>query len=183
MQTNTRNLLSLKNVRWREAAVLLVVAWLVPFLVHMAPWAGVRPLGVYLLPVFWTAFVAVYFYGVAVGLAVGLITPAVNLVFTGLPLPMYIGLMALEVFLFVLFAAGTLSRWPNFRLAAPLAYLVAKAVAIGLQWTIPAFDYHRDPVDHWLTSLQNGLAGLGVLLAVNLLLVAYYPKTDPWEQE
>ena len=163
--------------------VLLAVAWLVPFLVHIAPWSGAQPLGVYLLPVFWTAFVAVYFYGAAVGLAVGLITPAVNLVFTGLPLPLYISLMALEVFLFVLIAATALSRWPNFRLAAPLAYLAAKAVAIGLQWGIPVFDYHRDPVDHWLASLQNGLAGLGVLLAINLLLFVFYPKIDPWEQE
>ena len=183
MQTNTRNFLPLRSVSWRETAVLLAVAWLVPFLVHIAPWTGVRPLGVYLLPVFWTTFVAVYFYGAALGLAVGLITPAVNLVLTGLPLSGYIGLMALEVFLFVLVTAVCLSRWPNLRLAAPLAYLAARAATITLQWAIPAFDYHRDPVDHWLSNLQNGLAGLGLLLAINLLLVTFYPKTDPWEQE
>ena len=183
MQTYSRNFLPLRSVSWRETTILLALAWLVPFLVHMAPWSGDRPLGVYLLPVFWTTFVAIYFYGAALGLAVGLITPVVNLVFTGLPLPMYIGLMALEVILFVLATAVCFSRWPSFRLAAPLAYLAAKAVTITLQWAIPAFDYHRDPVDHWLSSLQNGLAGLGVLLVINLLLVEFYPKTDPWEQE
>ena len=45
----------------RETAALLFVAWLVPFAVHLVPWSGDRPLGAYLLPMFWTAFVAVYF--------------------------------------------------------------------------------------------------------------------------
>ncbi len=59
MQQTARRLFSLDRVTWRETAILMLVAWLVPFLVHLVPWAGPRPLGVYLLPAFWTAFVAV----------------------------------------------------------------------------------------------------------------------------
>src|SRR4051812_50155412 len=79
-----------KRPRLQEAAVLLALAWAVPFLVHLIPSSGARPLGVYLLPMFWTAFVAVYFYGAVMGLAVGLVAPAINLMVTGLPVSRHI---------------------------------------------------------------------------------------------
>jgi len=69
MSTHVRRMFFPRIAGWRETAVLAVVAWLVPFLVHLIPWAGARPLGVYMLPVFWTTFVAVYFYGALAGLA------------------------------------------------------------------------------------------------------------------
>ncbi|MFI5337409.1 MAG: hypothetical protein ACHQ5A_11530, partial [Opitutales bacterium] len=81
----TRSLSVPKTVSWRETSVLLVASWLVPVLVHLVPWHGSLPLGVALLPGFWTAFVAVYFFGARIGLPVALVTPAVNLLTTGLP--------------------------------------------------------------------------------------------------
>src|SRR3954468_12358158 len=86
-----------RSAGWRETTILLATAWLVPFLVHLLPWSGHRPLGVYLLPVFWTTFVALYFRGAWLGLLVGLVTPVINLAVTGLPVSTTIGSMALEV--------------------------------------------------------------------------------------
>jgi hypothetical protein len=37
-----------KKAGLRETAVLLVLAWFMPFAVHLLPWAGARPLGAYL---------------------------------------------------------------------------------------------------------------------------------------
>src|SRR4051812_38931439 len=68
-----------------ETVVLLALAWLIPFAVHLVPWSGLRPLGAYLLPMFWTAFVALYFFGPGLGLMVGLFAPVLNLLVTGLP--------------------------------------------------------------------------------------------------
>jgi hypothetical protein len=173
----------LSRAGWRESTVLLVVAALVPLLVHLLPWSGHRPLGVYVLPVFWTTFVAVYFRGAALGLAVGLITPLLNLLLTGLPVSATIGVMSLEVAGFVPVAALLVALWPGFRLAAPLAWVAAKAVAILVQAFIPAFNETEGVLAHLARSTQNGLAGLAVLLLINGLLVAYYPKTDEWEKE
>lgn len=183
MSTSARRLLFFKSASWREVATLVVVAWLVPFLVHLIPWAGPRVLGVYLLPVFWTTFLAVYFYGALPGLAIGLVTPLVNLALTGLPATRMAGLMGLEVALFAGAAAALVNRWPGFRLAAPLAWVAAKALAIGVQFFVPAFGYADQPLTHLLRSTQNGLAGLGVLAVINVLLVSFYPKTDAWERE
>jgi hypothetical protein len=183
MSTAARRAFVFKTVRWREAAVLVVVAWLVPFLVHLVPWGGARPLGVYVLPVFWTTFLAVYFYGALPGLAIGLVAPLVNLALTGLPALRMAGNMGMEVAFFAGAAALLAGRWPAFWLAAPLAWVAAKALALTVQFLVPAFEYAGQPWQHLLRSTQNGLAGLGVLAVINVLLVVFYPKTDEWERE
>jgi len=181
MQTATRSLISFKTAGWRETLVLMAVSWLVPVLVHLVPWGGPRPLGVYLLPAFWTAFAAVYFYGAGVGLLVALVTPVVNLLLTGLPMLEMMGLMSLELAAFVAVAALLVHRWPTLRFAAPLAWLPARALAIGVQWAVPAFGDHRNPFTHLLGSTVDSLAGLAVLLAINLALVQLAPKDRDWE--
>lgn len=183
MSTFARRFLITKAVGWREGASLVAVAWLVPFLVHLVPWGGPRPLGVYLLPVFWTTFIAVYFYGALPGLAIGLVSPLVNLALTGLPALSGLGFMGLEVGLFVAIAAPLVGRWPGFWFAAPLAWAGAKIMAIALQFLIPLFGYTGDPVSHVVRSTRNGLAGLAVLAVINVLLVRFYRKADEWEQE
>lgn len=183
MQLTARRLFSLDRVTWRETAILMVVAWLVPFLVHLLPWAGPRPLGVYLLPAFWTAFVAVYLYGFGVGALVALVVPVVNLLTTGLPAAERTALMSIELVAFVGFAAFMVRRWPALRFAAPLAWLGARALVVLLQWALPVFNSTRSPLEHFTTSLTNGLPGLGVLLAVSLALVHLLPKDLDWDAE
>jgi len=183
MSTVARRTLLCKTVGWREGAVLVVVAWLVPFLVHLIPWGGARPLGVYVLPVFWTTFLAVYFHGALPGLAIGLVTPLVNIALTGLPALGMVGTMGMEVAGFAGVAALLVARWPACWLAAPLAWVAGKALAIAGQFLLPAFEYTGQPLAHLLRSTQNGLAGLGILTVINVLLVVLYPKTDAWERE
>ena len=77
MNSTARSASFHKTVGWREGAVLVVVAWLVPFLVHLVPWGGARPLGVYLLPVFWTTFLAGFVFGALPRRALGLVGPRV----------------------------------------------------------------------------------------------------------
>jgi len=183
MSQSIRTAPFLSRAGWRESTVLLAVAALVPFLVHLLPWSGMRPLGVYVLPVFWTTFVAVYFRGVALGLAVGLITPLISVVLTGLPVPASISSMSLEIVFFVPVAVWLVARSRGFRFWAPVAWVVAKAAAIGVQMLIPAFHETEGFLSHLGRSAQNGLAGLVVLALINVLLVRFYPKSDEWERE
>jgi hypothetical protein len=182
MSTIARPLFPAKTAGWRETAVLVVTAWLVPVLVHLIPWGGARPLGVYVMPVFWTTFLAVYFYGAALGAAIGLVTPAVNLLLTGLPGLAAIGPMSLEVGCFAVAAALLVRRWPGFRLAAPLAWVIGKGIAVAVQYVVPAFGGNENPFQHLLHSTSNGVAGLVVLAIINTLLTAFYPKTEAGEQ-
>ncbi|MFI5337352.1 MAG: hypothetical protein ACHQ5A_11245, partial [Opitutales bacterium] len=139
------------------------------------------PLGVALLPGFWTAFVAVYFFGARIGLPVALVTPAVNLLTTGLPAWEQVGTMSLELTAYVLLVAVLVHRWPRFRLTAPLAYLPAKAATIAIVWALPFFHEARPPLLHLGQAVVNGAAGLGVLLLLNVALVRLAPRESDWD--
>ncbi len=164
-----------KKAGLRETTVLLGVAWLVPFVVHLVPWSGERPLGVYLLPMFWATFVAAYFYGARIGLLVGLFSPAINLLVTGLPAWRFHGEMAVELAIFALVTAWAVRRLGRFALIAPLGYVGAKMVTmVLLAPTAPAMDLAR--------SLVSALAGLAALAAINAALVWFYPKSPGGER-
>lgn len=163
----------------RETAILLGLAWAVPFFLHLIPWAGPRPLGVYLLPMFWTAFVATYFYGGVMGLAVGLFAPAINLLVTGLPAGPQVARASLELTVFAFATAWGVSRAPRFILIAPLGYVAARlAWAEWQALTDPRVQSETiaQAGAAVLRSLVNGSAGLVVLAAINVALVWFYPK-------
>lgn len=183
MNSSSRVLPSVGRVSWRETLALLVASWLVPFLVHFIPSYGPREIGVYLIPAFWAAFVAVYLGGALLGSAVALVTPVINLLLTGLPALPWVGTMSMELVAFALFTAVLVRRWPTVWLIAPLGYIPAKALTIAIQWAVPVFDYHRPPLAHLLGSTQNALPGLAVLLAINFALVKLAPRDLDWDHE
>lgn len=156
--------------------MLLAVAWLVPFLVHVLPWSGARPLGAHLLPMFWATFVAVYFYGLRVGLLTGLFAPVINLIATGLPALQFLSVLAFELVVFAVFAWVMVSRKRSFWLTAPLGYVVAKICSSTVQLLVAPFGDLGEPLRFFLGSLQNGLAGLAVLALINFGLVRLFSR-------
>lgn len=183
MQVSARSFFSLTRASWRETLVLMAVAWLVPFLVHLIPWSGPRPLGVHLLPAFWTAFLAVYLYGAGVGVLVALVVPAVNALTTGLPVSERVLAMSVELAAYVAVAAFAVRRWPSLRAAAPLAWLPAYALVLAVQWFVPSFGPQRNPLEHFTATLSQVWPGLVVLLVLNVALVHLLPKDADWEAE
>ena len=165
-----------KKLTLRDATVLLALAWLVPFAVHLLPWAGERPLGAYLLPVFWTTFIAGYFYGVGAGLLTGLFSPAINLLVTGLPAWKFFGGMSLELVGFVIFTAWAIRQAPRCWLFAPLGYFVAKTVSALLLSTATVVGRPDAAGYFFAHMLSGGAAGLVVLTLIHGLLVKFYPK-------
>jgi len=160
----------------RDAVLLLALSWLVPFLVHLVPWANPRPLGAYLLPAFWATFVAVYFFGAAAGLLTGLFMPALNLVLTGLPGWRSFGSVSMELVVFVLATTWAVRQAPRLWIWAPLGYVFAKTVTALTLNTTATID-RPDAAGYFFTHLivGNG-AGLVALLLINAALVKFYPK-------
>jgi hypothetical protein len=165
-----------KQAGVKETTVLLALAWLIPLAIHLAPWSGARPLGAYLLPMFWATFGAVYFYGAGLGVVVGLFAPAINLLVTGLPAWKFMSGLIFELTVFALVTAWAVRRAPRFVLAAPLGYVVAKVGSTGLQAATAAFGDIGAPGEFLVRSLVGGVAGLGVLAAINAGLAWGYPK-------
>ena len=162
-----------RKATWSETAVLLAFAWCVPFFVHLVPWSGARPLGAYLGPMFWVTFIAAYFFGTRIAIVVGLFSPAINLIVTGLPAWKFLANISGELVLFALLAAWAVRWRPAFLLTAPLACLAAKVIAAPIQ------DFLTDsgPIGQSLyLSVIGGVAGLVVLAGINVTLVWFYPK-------
>lgn len=163
-----------KRASIRETTVLLAVAWLMPFAVHLVAWQGDRPLGAHLLPMFWAAFAAVYLFGFRTGLLVGLFAPALNLVLTGLPALSRLSWMSLEILAFVLCAWWIVRRQPAWWLVAPACFVCAKTAVTLLQIVIGVL-----PVEAWElipVSILLALPGLVVLAGVNVAMIKVYPK-------
>lgn len=165
-----------RKAGWTETAALLALAWFVPFVVHVAPWSGTPPLGAYLLPMFWATFVATYFYGVRVGGVAGLVAPLANLLVTGLPAWRFVATTSIELIAFAIFVAMALRWLPRFVLLAPLGYLVARFVLVGVEMVLPVVGGSDEPLGAFLGSLRTGFAGLVVLTAINCALVVFYAK-------
>lgn len=179
MQVLLRRLFPLRPLTWQGTVSLMIVAWLLPFVVHALPWDGERPLGAHLLPACWAAFVAVYLYGVGGGLVVALSVPAVKLFAAGQPMFDHAGLLVLELAVFSGFAALALHRWPALRLTAPLAWVLAKGV---IMLVVPVLGGAVAPAtDFFLVALITALPGLAVLLALNAALVQLLPKDRDWD--
>lgn len=170
-------LISFKRATARETVVLLAVAWLVPFAVHLAPWSGVRPLGAYVLPMFWTTLVASYFFGARVGVVVGLFAPVINLLVTGLPALAFAATMSVELAVFAVAVAAGVRRWPRFVLIAPLAYVVGRLASTAVLGVTGAFADFGAAVDFVTRALSGGVAGLVVLSAIHAALVWFYPTS------
>ena len=161
----------------RATALLLLAAWVVPFVVHLIPWTGARPIGAYLLPMFWTAFVATYLFGSRIGALVGVFVPVLNVLLTGLPDVARLGSSVAELVVFAVVAAALVSRFPRLMLAAPLAYVVAKLASAALLAALRSDASGLAPATLG-ASLTRALAGLAVLLVINLVLIRLRAKSS-----
>lgn len=149
----------------RETAGLALAAAVTPLLVHLLPSWDAVPLGAHLLPMFWTALVAVYFFGARTGAIVAVAGPAVSLLLSGAPALARLGTMTAELLVFVVLTAWAVRRWPRFWVAAPLGYVTAKLiVSLGLLAAGVA-------VSPLLATFAHASAGLVILAAIHLALV------------
>jgi hypothetical protein len=163
-----------KKAGVKETTVLLALAWLVPFVVHLVPWSGERPLGAYLLPMCWTTLVAVYFFGAWTGLVTALCAPAINLAITGLPALRGAGFASFELVIFVFAMSAFVRSWPRAAWLAPVAYVMAKLSTVGLQILLSVPGISAVSLQN---SLTRALAGMAALGAIHAALVAFYPKS------
>lgn len=158
----------------RTNAVALALALASPVLVHMAPWGGATPLGAFLLPMFWAAFVAVYLYGIRAGLLVAVFGPVLNTFLTKFPELRLNAVMSFELLVFVVFAWTIMRsrRGRGFWLLAPLAYVLAKACSAGLRAAgVEAFGNIGPGLEFFMRSVSNGVPGLVALALINFALV------------
>lgn len=151
-------------------AVTVALTFALPLPFHLLPSSGI-PLSARLLPIFYAPLLAALLFPPVVAISASLIAPLINHALTGNPpLPLAAQLSAeLLVFTGVVLLLGR--RWPRLPVAAPPAYVAARAVVFFAQQ--PATLVSGGAWGALLTSLQVALPGLAVLLVLNLVAVSW----------
>ena len=156
----------------KATAILLAVASVLPLLVHLIPPYQGTPMGAILLPMFYVPLIAILFYRTHVGLIVAVVAPLISFLITGLPQWQLIALLSFELIAFTLFASqllrSTLMAW----VAAPLAFLLTKAVSAALLTWLPLME-HTEPLTYLRTSLSYALPGILLLWVINVAALGY----------
>jgi hypothetical protein len=147
-------------------AVVLGAAVLLPVLFHLLPVHDGVPLGARLLPIFYAPLLALAWLGWRWALVPAAAAPTLNYLLTGRPAAELVGLLTLELCLFVALLAVATRRSRRLLVLAPVAYGGAKllaAVILGIPWPALA------------ASLQLALPGIGMLFVLGAL-ACYGPR-------
>jgi hypothetical protein len=153
------------------AASLVGLGVIFPFIVHQVPAVGGIPWGARLLAMFVAPFVGLLLLRFRLALVPAVVAPFLNSQLFGNPPSHLAGLLIVELIVFTAMAAVLLRSNRRLWVAAPLAFLAAKAfsgltmVSSGLVGqSISAGSYIAE-------SVVVGLPGLGVLLLIHIALL------------
>jgi len=141
-------------------AAVLGLAVLLPFLFHLLPVTDGVPLGARWLPIFYAPLLVLAVFGWRWALLPALAAPSLNHLLTGRPAAEIVGVLTLELALFVGLLVVAARRSPWLLMLAPLAYVLAKLLAsalLGIPWEAA------------LAALQRALPGIGALFALGTL--------------
>lgn len=157
-----------RRIQLPATAVTIGLTLLFPFIVHTigGPTAGAR-----WLPLFYAPFIAVVLFHPAVSLIAGLATPFLNHWLTGAPPWGTAVLLSVELVIFAAACHLLRRRWPRLWVAAPLAYLLALALASLLLVILPGVLIPAAPGAFFTSTLPQAWPGLLVLLLLNWLMV------------
>ena len=160
-----------------ETAVLLGLSVTIPFLVHLAPeWNNMR-LGPILLPMFYAPVLAAFFCRIHVGLAVCLLAPWLNLLFTGRPAPVMAGILTAELLLFFLILQtlrAKIGKW-NWSFG-PLAFLGVKTLSLVPYLISPAILPAAMSIPDLLNGIVFAAPGLALLSLFGWMAIRFYPQ-------
>lgn len=157
-----------KKVQIKETIMMLSIAVLFPFLVHLIPSAGNVPMGAILLPAFFAPFIANYFFKMHVGLFTAIVSPTLNFIITGNPKLEFLALYTTELVVFTLLSMLLLKQGKLKMLSAPVAFILAKVFSIVL--TLLPYLNNYTGINP-LQSTLNALPGIFLLLVLNISLV------------
>jgi len=148
---------------WIGEVVFWALAVAVPLMGHLFHW-NVRAV----LPMHWVILLSALVYGQGGGLLTGLVSPVLNTLLTGMPVPSLLPAMTLEVTTYG-FVAGSLrekARWNSFA-SVLVAILAGRMVFLGYGWIFHT--YQGNYLTWAWNTLKPGL--VSALLQVILLPV------------
>ncbi len=156
----------LNKVQIKESVFVLAFSILIPFLIHFIPVSG-NPAGAVLLPIFIAPFIAVVFFRLNVAVIAALLSPVLNYLLTGNPVYGTVGIITLELVLFVFIA------WLLIKLKFVKYFAAPVSVIISMFVTQLIFS----SVGHFAVVLTTGLPGIILISLMNILIFTLAKKS------
>jgi hypothetical protein len=156
----------LNKVQIKESVFVLAFSILIPFLIHFIPVSG-NPAGAVLLPIFIAPFIAVVFFRLNVAVIAALLSPVLNYLLTGNPVYGIVGIITLELVLFVFIA------WLLIKLKFVKYFAAPVSVIISMFVTQLIFS----SVGHFAVVLTTGLPGIILISLMNILIFTLAKKS------
>lgn len=160
------------GLQLKTTAILVAIASVLPLLVHLIPPYQGTPMGAILLPMFYVPLIALLFYRTHVGVIVAVLAPIINYLITGLPHWQFIALLGFELLVFTLIAHRLLRSVVFAWVAAPLAFLLAKAISMGLLTFVPLLE-STEPLLYFRNALSYAVPGILLLWVINVVGLRY----------
>ena len=139
---------------------------LIPFLIHFIPVSG-SPAGAVLLPIFIAPFIAVVFFRLNVGIIAALLSPVLNYLLTGNPIYGIIGIITLELSLFVFIT------W----LLIKVKFVKYFAAPVGVIISMFISQIIFSSLSHFAAVLIVGLPGIVLISLINILIFPLAKKS------
>ena len=152
---------TLVQLQVKETVIVLAMSVILPFIIHLIPSVAGVPTGARLLPMFYAPFIAVVLFRLHVAIIAGLLSPILNSLLFGLPLPEKVSVLMLELVVFSVISYLIHRKWRDFWGTAPLAYLASVLIVTCLLGSI----------DFFLSTIVNALPGIAVLTVINIFLL------------
>jgi hypothetical protein len=156
----------LNKLQIKESVAVLAFSILIPFLIHFIPVSG-SPAGAVLLPIFIAPFIAVVFFRLNVGIIAALLSPVLNYLLTGNPIYGIIGIITLELSLFVLIT------W----LLIKVKFVKYFAAPVGVIISMFISQIIFSSLSHFAAVLIVGLPGIVLISLINILIFPLAKKS------
>jgi hypothetical protein len=156
----------LNKLQVKESVAVLAFSVLIPFLIHAVPFSG-SSAGAVLLPIFFAPFIAVVFFRLDVAIIAALLSPVLNYLLTGNPAYGTVGVITLELSVFVLIAWVLIkSKYAKY-VAAPAGIIVTMFFS-GLVFSSPS---------HFAVVLTTAVPGIILISLLNVLIFTLAKKS------
>ncbi len=178
MNSTTQNITQLaKKFYVAETTIFLALTLIIPALVHQIPSNDSVPIGAKLLPIFYAPLVATILFHYRVGLFIGIAAPLINFTLFGKPALPIVGVLSLELVLFVSIVA--LIYTSKFEFTKPLhfiigalGYLIAKLISSSLVFLFPQI-VAIEAQKFLFQSVSNAWLGLIFLAIISTVITLF----------
>ncbi len=178
MNSTTQNITQLaKKFYVAETTIFLALTLIIPALVHQIPNSDSVPIGAKLLPIFYAPLVATILFHYRVGLFIGLAAPLINYSLFGKPALPIVGVLSLELVLFVSIIAIIYTLKFNFTkplhfIIGALGYLIAKLISSSVVFLFPSF-VAMEAKTFLFQSVSNAWLGLIFLIVISTAITIF----------